>query len=321
MKIVAANKGWGPIVTLQGSYHGRSPFSATLSASPRYRKPIQVQSTEVLRLPFPERCDHGVEEEAQNAWEDACITFLERSLGERGGIDPGELSAFVLEPVLNVSGMAVPSTGFLQSAVAMCREAGALIVVDEVFTGFHRVGPRYGFQLHDIEPDIVVLSKALTNGVAGFSAVWAREPLLAEERFPPGTHSSTMAGAPITLAVAEEVIDRLSDWTAWRERSDAICDQMKDIVEEAVQRFPDVVASGYATGAVARIKLRENIAWRVRQAALLPGSEARPGLLLASTGMASDVVSLHPPLTICQEDLAVVRDGVADALRHVSRDR
>src|SRR5439155_18626657 len=88
-----------------------------------------------------------------------------------------------------------------------------LIIADEVFTGFHRTGRKWGFSHYDFVPDIVVISKALTNGLAPLSCVWAREPLSAPENFPPGTHSVTFANQPLGLAIADAVLDRFDRWS------------------------------------------------------------------------------------------------------------
>lgn len=309
MKIVAANRRWGTVATLQGSYHGRSPFAGSLSSSSRYRRPIQVASAEVVRLPYPATCGSG------GVSEEACLAYLRSLKSDQSGL-PESVSAFLFEPVLNVGGMARPQSNYLQAAATQLRERGALIVIDEIFTGFHRVGPRFGFELHDLDPDIVVLSKALTNGVAGLSAVWAREPLLDPDHFPPGTHSSTFSGTPLMLAVAETVLDRYADRAVWRSRIAELERQLRQLVSEVAEVAPDVIESSEAFGGVARLRLRKPVAWEIRNAALRPGDDpGSKGLLVASTGMAPDVVSLHPPLTISGEDLGLVRDTLIRAVR------
>jgi 4-aminobutyrate aminotransferase-like enzyme len=319
MKIVASNRDWGPVVVFQGGYHGRSPFTGALSASARYRRPISVGVGEILRLPYPdcERCPFGL---TRDACEEACVSYLRFLKTDQSGV-PDDVSALLFEPVLNVGGMAVPPAGYLQAAIAQFRASGALVVVDEIFTGFHRVGPRFGFELHGVKPDIVVLSKALTNGAAGLSAVWAREPLLDPDHFPPGTHSSTFSGTPFMLSVADVVLDRFADRKAWIARVADLETALRELVAEAAEAAPAVVQSTEAHGGVARLLLREPVAWDVRTAALEPsrGSQSdSPGVLLASTGMSPDVIAVHPPLTIGAEDLAVVRDGLIRALRSLA---
>lgn len=318
MKIVACNRGWGSVATFQGSYHGRSPFAATLSSSARYRHPIALSAGEIVRLPYPdyERSPLGSSPQAAS---DASLAYL-RSLGWDQSGAPKTFSAFLFEPLLNVGGMAVPDNEYLVAAIEQFRAAGALVVVDEIFTGFHRVGPRFGFEMHGIDPDIVVLSKALTNGIGGLSAVWAREPLLDPDHFPPGTHSSTFAGTPFMLSVADLVLQRFSERSFWSNRMAELERALSELAQEVASAVPNLVTSAKVHGAVARFVLRRPVAWEVRAAALHPGaggSETSPRVLLASTGMAPDVVAVHPPLTIDADDLHAIQEGLIRALRSV----
>jgi 4-aminobutyrate aminotransferase-like enzyme len=310
MKVVAANRGWGQLVTFQGAYHGRSPFTAHLSASARYRALLPLGVGEVLRLPFPDCEQCPLRGGGGGECSAACRAAAARVGEDHSGVLAGDVSALLLEPLLNVGGMTLPDGRLLRAAAARLQGAGALLVVDEVFTGFFRTGRRFGFELHGLRPDIVVLSKALTNGAGALSAVWAREPLLDPERFPPGTHSSTFAGTPLMLAVGQVVLARYAQDALWRERVARLERALRRLVDELAQAFPETIASGYALGGVARLLLRRPLAAALRAAALDPASGAVDGVhgvLVASTGMAPNVLALHPPLTIGAADLKVVR--------------
>jgi len=309
MKVVAANRGWGQLVTFQGAYHGRSPFTAHLSASPRYRALLPLGVGEIARLPHPdcEQCPYGGDGGECSA---VCRVAVSRIGEDRSGVRAEEVSAFLFEPLLNVGGMTLPDGRLLREAAARLQRAGALLVADEVFTGFWRTGRRFGFELHGLRPDVVVVSKALTNGVGALSAVWAREPLLDPEHFPPGTHSSTFAGTPLMLAVGQVVLARYAHEAAWRERVAQLGRSLDALVRELAQAFPAAIRSGYALGGVARLLLRRPCAAALRAAAFDPVSgtvDGVHGVLVASTGMAPDVLALHPPLTIGAADLEIVR--------------
>ncbi|WP_411139197.1 aminotransferase class III-fold pyridoxal phosphate-dependent enzyme [Streptomyces sp. C10] len=99
------------------------------------------------------------------------------------------MSAFIFESVQNVGGMVEPDPALLRAAVDHARANGAMVIAAEIFTGMHRSGPHWGFQRSGITPDVVVASKALTNGAAALSAVWARERLVAPQTYRPGSHS------------------------------------------------------------------------------------------------------------------------------------
>ena len=321
LKVVAANRGWDQAVTLEGGYHGRTPFTGQLSASARYRRPLPSHGTDVVRLPLPdcEQCPLG---SVSASCEDGCARLIDHYGSEQSGVALDRVSALLLEPVLNAGGMVRPHRAFLDKAVEHFRAGGALVVVDEVFTGFWRTGREFGLELEGLQPDVVVVSKGLTNGIAPLSAVWAREPLLDGDHFPPGTHSSTFAGAPFGLAVADAVLSRFADAARWTAALGRLQDGLGALVEELATAFPGTVRSGYALGGIARLLLHRPAAREVRRAALAPRSgpvDGVRGALVASTGMAPDVVALHPPLTIERDDLAILGELLHRALREVER--
>ncbi len=142
----------------------------------------------------------------------------------------------------------LPDTNHPRRVVDHVRSLGGLIVVEEIFTGLHRLGPEWGFPLHSIEPDIVVASKALTNGVTPLSCMWAREPLAAPDVFPPGSHSSTFAGNPLALAVVDVVLDR---WNRWDRAAE-------DVDEEAPKSLRAVLEQIHRQAPNAQILLMGN---------------------------------------------------------------
>ncbi|MCX4542425.1 aminotransferase class III-fold pyridoxal phosphate-dependent enzyme [Streptomyces sp. NBC_01565] len=317
MRIVAANRGNGPVVTFQGSYHGRSPYTAQLSADARYRELLGSGSLDVVRLPYPDcrRCPHRTASGCNPACAESAIRPGRESVtGVPAAGSPVPLAAFILEPLLNVGGMALPDSDHLRRLVDHFRSLGALIVVDEIFTGMYRTGPEWGFQLHGIEPDIIVASKGLTNGLSAFSCVWAREPLAAPDVFPPGTHSSTYAANPWSLAVVDTVLDRYEAWDDREGAVRALSARLTSMAEALAADHP-VIAAVQVVGAVARLELSGPYAPQLRAIATDRAATGKPGLLLASTGMAKDVLALHPPLITTEAELALIHEGLDEVLR------
>ncbi|MBT0770049.1 aminotransferase class III-fold pyridoxal phosphate-dependent enzyme [Kineosporia sp. J2-2] len=321
MRIVAASRGAGPVLTFQGSYHGRSPFTAHLSASARYRSVQPWPGPQVVRLPYPDcrSCPHR----PAVGCNPACASAVERlghedQLGVPGPSAPDGVAALILEPLLNVGGAVLPDSAHLRRVVDHVRGLGGLIVVDEIFTGMHRLGPRWGFMLHDIQPDVVVASKALTNGVTPLSCVWAREPLASPERFAVGSHSSTFAGNPHALATVEAVLDR---WEAWPNVPARVEAQGRFLAGE-LRRWcgaSRLVEQVDAVGLVVRVRLTGPFALDLRRLAAEPPDGE--GLLLASTGMAPDTVILHPPLVTTRPDLRRMAELLGRALLALEDER
>ncbi|WP_203072153.1 aminotransferase class III-fold pyridoxal phosphate-dependent enzyme [Falsiroseomonas ponticola] len=325
VKIAAFNRVGGErIVTFEGAYHGRSPFTSQLSSSDRYRRWIG-SFLPVTRLPLPDcvRCRFGRRPEVCNV---ECGTYAASLFREdfAGLVSRGDLTrliAFVFEPMLNVGGMAVPDQRYLAGVISELRQAGVLIIADEVFTGLYRLGTALGVQRYEIVPDIIVLSKALTNGMAPFSCVWAREPLLDPQNFPPGSHSITFANNPLSFALARVVLGRFLDTDTVEHKVKTVCSFLNRLGASIATRFPLVIDAG-VVGAVLRLRLRAPLAERLREVAKQAGADnpvaGYYGLLVASTGMTNDVLALHPPLTLTDSDMEVIEGLLNQTFESVS---
>ncbi|WP_328385733.1 aminotransferase class III-fold pyridoxal phosphate-dependent enzyme [Streptomyces sp. NBC_00400] len=309
LRIAFSNNGPGTVVVFEGAFHGRSGVTSMLSSSPRYRELLAAWGLEVVRLPSPDclRCPHA---RPAGGCSGGCTQAVARwgsELSGVGGRHHGrKVSAFVFESVQNVGGMVTPDSALLRAAVDHARAQGAVVIADEIFTGMHRVGPRWGFQRAGVRPDVIVTSKALTNGAAALSAVWAREPLADPEHYPPGSHSSTFVGIPHALAVTETVLDR---WEAWKDVDKdvlALEDGLRTRLRQLADRHPRLISRTDAMGATARIVMSGHHAARIREL----GAHVHPdcGLLVASTGMAPDVLNIHPPLVTGEAELDLLAE-------------
>jgi 4-aminobutyrate aminotransferase-like enzyme len=307
LRIVAANRGPGTILVFEGAFHGRSAATSMLSSSPRYRELLAATGLEVARLASPDcaRCPHH---QAGAGCMPGCIAAAANWGTEVSGVGGRNHArravALVVEPVLNVGGMVEPDRALLRAAVGRAREQGALVIADEVFTGMYRTGPRWGFERSGITPDILVTGKGLSNGCAAVSMVWAREPLASPQVYRPGSHSATYVGLPHALGVLDAVLDR---WQGWRdvERDVAVLERsLRTVLEYLRAAHPATIADIAVLGAAARIRLNGSLAGRLRTLA----RDAGPvGALLAATGMAPDVINIHPPLIMRQDQFAEMR--------------
>lgn len=321
LKIAAKHRAAGTTLVFEGAYHGRSGATSLLSASARYRLPgLTPAATQILRLPYPDcaRCRFGREAATCDA---ECAQFARRSIGEEvGGVNDGAsagVRAFVFEPLLNAGGFVAPDPRYVEEVVRTVRAGGGLVIADEVFTGMGRLGTFWGFQRFGIVPDIIVASKALTNGAVPLSAVFARDPLLSDDSFPPGTHSTTFGNYALGLAVAASVLDRFDRHADFVPETVALEARLRGVVDRLSRDCPGVVGTD-VYGCVARLRLAGPRAAAVRGRALRAGYDAPhcgyAGVLVASTAMAPDVVGLHPAYLIDEEALGATETLVASAI-------
>ena len=169
------------VISAYGSFHGRTLAALHATGQPAKHEPFQ---------PLPE----GFRHVALND-----LDALEAAIAP-------EVAAVLLEPVQGEGGV-IPSTPeYFQGVRRLCDERGLLLMVDEVQTGLGRTGRWFGFEHFDVRPDVVMLAKALGNGVP-IGACWARRDVAAA--FEPGDHGSTFGGTPIATAAARAVLDEM----------------------------------------------------------------------------------------------------------------
>ncbi len=113
----------------------------------------------------------------------------------------------LVEPIQGEAGVVVPQEGFLASLGKIAKKNNVLLAVDEIQTGFCRTGKLFAYQYENVDPDIIIMGKALGGGVFPVSAIAANENVLGV--FKPGTHGSTFGGNPLACSVAMAAIDVL----------------------------------------------------------------------------------------------------------------
>ena len=119
-----------------------------------------------------------------------------------------ETGAVILEPVQGEAGVYVADAEYLRAARQICDDRGALLIFDEVQTGFGRTGKWFGKEHSAVMPDIMTLAKAMAGGLP-IGAMLARGP--AAEAFQKGDHGSTFAGGPLICAAALACIQVIED--------------------------------------------------------------------------------------------------------------
>lgn len=110
------------------------------------------------------------------------------------------IAGFLVEPIQGEAGVYVPSEGYLKKAKALCEKYDVLFIADEVQTGVARTGKLLAVNHENVQPDILILGKALSGGVYPVSAVFANDEIM--NVIKPGQHGSTFGGNPLACAVA-----------------------------------------------------------------------------------------------------------------------
>ncbi|MGZ4360321.1 MAG: aspartate aminotransferase family protein [Gaiellaceae bacterium] len=171
------------IVALEGSFHGRTMGSLSITGQPG----------------------------KQHAFQPLVPGVRFAGLNDIGGLEAAvsdETGLIVIEPVQGEGGIRPASDEFLLAARAIAHEVGALLCFDEVQTGIGRTGSFFAFEPSGVKPDLVTLAKGLANGLPIGALLVADE---AASGFEPGDHASTFGGNPVACAAAVSVLDAIDD--------------------------------------------------------------------------------------------------------------
>ncbi len=172
----------GEIIVFDGNFHGRTITIISFSTDPDATEGYGPFTPGFRVVPYDD------------------LEAVERAVNEN-------TIGILVEPIQGEAGVVVPRDGFLKGLESIARRNGILLAVDEIQTGFCRTGKDFAFQHEGIDPDIIIMGKALGGGVFPVSAVAANRDILGV--FKPGTHGSTFGGNPLACAVATAAIDVL----------------------------------------------------------------------------------------------------------------
>ncbi len=177
---------YGPgktFVAFTGGFHGRTMGALAITAREQYQAPFRPLMPGVTVAPFND------------------IEAAEEMIG------PGTCSVFV-EPVQGEGGIRSADAEFLRALRDLCDQHDALLVFDEIQCGMGRTGKLWAYEHYGVEPDIMVLAKALGGGLP-VGAVLVTDRVA--EVIEPGDHGSTFAAGPVACRAAQVVLDRVSD--------------------------------------------------------------------------------------------------------------
>jgi len=261
------------VVSAFGSFHGRTLAALAATGQPAKHEPFQ---------PMPEGFHHV-------AWGDldALTAAVDASV-----------AAVLIEPVQGEGGVNPAPDGYLPGIRRLCDEMGALMIVDEIQTGFARTGRWFGFEHDAVAPDVVTLAKAMGNGVP-IGACWARRDVAAV--FEPGDHGSTYSGTAIATAAVNAVIEEMR-----RIDAPAVAARQGAKLAEAVRAIP----------AVSSVRGRGLLL-----AAELDGVEAPTAYRqLLDRGLVANAVTptalrLAPPITVSDDEIDEAVGLLAEVLR------
>jgi 4-aminobutyrate aminotransferase-like enzyme len=297
------------VIAFQGGYHGLGYGTLNTTHREMFRGPFRLQLKEF---------GHFVQFPTKAADLPVVETLMRRHF-QRGWV-----GAVLVEPIQARGGINLPPPGFLPLLRRLCDEHKALLVLDEIYTGFGRTGKWFACEHSGVIPDIICLGKALTGGFPLSACVGRADVMDAAWPASHGeaVHTSTFLGNPVGCAMALAQIEELRE-NKLPERAAKLGDFL---IPELSKVHPPSQSSG-ATGSpkynvtargvglMAGLDFRSAngspdgaIAIRIVKAML------REGFILLPEGEHGNVVSFTPPLTISKAQLTETLDALAKVL-------
>ncbi|WP_042574762.1 aspartate aminotransferase family protein [Rhodococcus sp. MEB064] len=281
---MACSAGHHRMIGAGGGYHGKTLGALALTANSAYQNPFRRLFTAATRVPYGD------------------IDALSDAMG-----DDASDACVVLEPIQGEGGVVIPPPQYLAAASALCRERGALLVMDEIMTGLGRTGVWWESERDGVAADIVLVGKSLGGGVIPVSAAVATPRAFRAFDIDFGIHTSTFSGAPLGMAAACAALEVIDD--------ENLVDRSARFGTRILSELRSLTA-GLDTVSVRGRGLLIGLDFRDAGAAgrfLLALLDRR---VVANHSLnASPVVRLTPPATMTDSDVDWMLTAVAGALR------
>ncbi len=263
VKGVADNK--AEIIACTGNFHGRTIAIVGLSSEPQYRDGFGPFPAGTKLIPYGD------------------AEALEKA------ITPNT-AAFIVEPIQGEAGIVVPPAGYLKACEQICRRHQVLFICDEIQTGLGRTGKWLACQHENVEPDAIVLGKALGGGMLPVSLFLARDEVM--DVFTPGDHGSTFGGNALSAAVGLAAVNVIVN--------DGLIENSERLGEYFIGELrkikSPIIKEIRGKGLMIGIEVKDNVNARDIVMALLPH-----GVLTKETH--GTVIRLAPPLIITKEQI------------------
>lgn len=267
------SKNEAKIIVCENNFHGRTTTIVSFSNDPDANQNYGPFTPGFIKIPYND------------------ITALEEVLNR----EADSIAAFLVEPIQGEAGVYVPDENFLKSASELCKKHNVLFIADEVQTGIARTGRLIACHHEDVQPDILILGKALSGGMYPVSAVLANDNIM--NVIKPGQHGSTFGGNPIACAVAVAALNVVAE-EKLSERAEELGKLFRSEIEKLMVKtdlITKVRGKGLLNAILINDKPDSSTAWNLCLQLKENGLLAKP--------THGNIIRLAPPLVITEEQL------------------
>lgn len=261
------------IIVCENNFHGRTTTIVSFSNDPDANQNYGPFTPGFIKIPYND------------------IAALEKVLSR----EAGNIAAFLVEPIQGEAGVYVPDEGYLKNASEACKKHNVLFIADEVQTGIARTGELIACHHEEVQPDILILGKALSGGMYPVSAVLANNEIM--NVIKPGQHGSTFGGNPIACAVAIAALD-VVEQEKLSERAEKLGRLFRSEIQKIIEKsslITKVRGKGLLNAILINDSPESSTAWNLCLQLKENGLLAKP--------THGNIIRLAPPLVITEEQL------------------
>ncbi len=279
------------VIAFKGAYHGLGYGALNVTHRDHFRSAFRDQLGQFGQFaPFPTH-----ENDLPKLEKELRRLFKKHAIG-----------VILAEPVQARGGINIPPAGFLPLLRRLCDEHGALLILDEIYTGFGRTGRWFACEHSNVMPDLICLGKALTGGFP-LSACVGRADVM-DAAWPASTgeaiHTSTFLGHPVGCAMALAQIEEIRRLKLI-ERSAKLGMKLLDQLQPLTARIPKLKTTTRGIGLMSGIELhRRDGSPASAESLTVIKRMLHSGFVLLPEGEHGNVIGLTPPLTITERQLA-----------------
>ena len=300
------------------AYHGTGggALAATGMGQRKYRyEPLSPGFLHV-QPPMRYRCGYCADRPACTM---ECAREIERTINWEIA---ESVAGVIMEPIITGGGIILPPEGYVENVAEICRESGALLIMDEVICGFGRTGKKFGHQHYGVKPDIVTMAKAITSGYLPLSATAIKREFLeafkGTEEYDHFRHVNTFGGNTTSCALALRNLEIMED-EGLPERSAQMGEKLGEKLSD-LEDHPNVGEIRHK-GLLLGIELVEDKGTRKPAEGLTTEVFSRckdRGLIVGKTGDTTagfnNVITLSPPLIVTEDDLEFMSGTIREAV-------
>ncbi|MFY9269131.1 MAG: aspartate aminotransferase family protein [Candidatus Manganitrophaceae bacterium] len=282
LKLAKKFSGRKRLVGFEGSFHGDTHGACSVTGREVYRKPFEPLLPEVSFLPFNDL---------------KALRKINRSV-----------AAVITEPIQGEGGIRIPDDRFLPALRARCSEVGALLIFDEVQTGFGRTGKLFAMEHWKVIPDILTVAKSMGGGMPLGAFVSSPKIMQTLSVDPPLSHVTTFGGHPVSCAAGLAALDLVVKKNL-PERAGRIGEKIRTALRKMAEKS-DAIRDVRGKGLMIGLELSDP-----ERTARFIGRCRKAGLILGWTLHTETVVRIAPPLTLSEPEMQKGLAIIEKALR------